>query len=250
VKLQIPVCHVEAGIRLGTLSNPGEVNRICTDHVSDLLLFCTNSAKVSLASEGLLEKAQWLGDPIYDTFIYFGNGVSRLNTADIVTLEGEPVAIGDDFYYLTCHRQENTNTEQNLVEILTAMNNLDAPTVYPVHPRTQKMAIRLKDRFRNVHFIKHTSLALVKSARKIVIDSGGLQREAFFAEKQCVFVFDRVAWPETMVGNRNQLASPSADDIMEKLSTSQYVDPTYRPFGEGHAGEQIAKAIVAWEGRT
>ena len=75
-------------------------------------------------------------------------------------------------------------------------------------------------------------------------DSGGLQREAFFAGKQCVTVLDFVVWPETMVGNRNQLADHRAEDILKKLNAVQTIDPAYRPFGDGHAGERIVDLFI------
>lgn len=89
-----------------------------------------------------------------------------------------------------------------------------------------------------------TSISLTNRAKQIVTDSGGLQREAFFAGKQCITIMDYVAWPETMVNNRNQLSKPNADEILRKLSVKQTVDPNYRPFGDGHAAEKIADAIV------
>lgn len=89
-----------------------------------------------------------------------------------------------------------------------------------------------------------TSVYLTKHAKKIVTDSGGLQCEAFYAGVQCVFVFDHVAWPETMVGNRNQLAKAERNDILQKLSVQQTVDPNYQPFGDGHAAEKIAEIIA------
>ena len=79
--------------------------------------------------------------------------------------------------------------------------------------------------------------------KKIVADSGGLQREAFFAEKQCVTVFDYVAWPETMVNNRNQLVKPNKTDILNKLSKKQTLISTYQPFGDGHAAKLISNMI-------
>ena len=78
---------------------------------------------------------------------------------------------------------------------------------------------------------------------KIVTDSGGLQCEAFYAGIQCVFIMDHVLWPETMTGNRNQLAKAEREDILEKLSKEQIVDPAYQPFGNGHAAEKICKVI-------
>jgi len=89
-----------------------------------------------------------------------------------------------------------------------------------------------------------TSIALVKGAKKIVTDSGGLQREAFFAGKQCITVFDYVVWPETMLDNRNQLSKPDKIDILDKLSAKQHIDLAYQPFGNGHAGEKIVNEII------
>ncbi len=91
------------------------------------------------------------------------------------------------------------------------------------------------------------SVHLTKNAKKIVTDSGGLQCEAFYAGVQCVFVLDYVAWPETMVGNRNQLAKADHKDILIKLSAEQRIDPSYQPFGDGHAAEKICEIIEKYE---
>lgn len=250
VKLHIPVCHVEAGARLGTLDNPEEVNRICTDHVSSLLLYCTGSAEAHLKEEGLFERSELVGDPMYDAFIYYGGRVTDQDRRNLVSFEGKAVRLPERYYYLTCHRQENTASDELMVEILNAMNSLDAPTVYPVHPRNRERVQRLctKGVFPNVLPVQPvgylTSIALIKGAEKVVTDSGGLQREAFFAEKQCLFVFDRVSWPETMVGNRNQLSAPKAEEILRKLSAVQTVDSSYLPFGDGHAGTRICQSLL------
>ena len=130
------------------------------------------------------------------------------------------------------------------------MNSLDAPVIYPVHPRNRARAERIYSTGTLPNIILTqpvgylTSIALVKGAKKVVTDSGGLQREAFFAGKQCVTVFDYVTWPETMVGNRNQLAKPDKTDILEKLKAQQTIDEHYLPFGDGHAGTRIVKALL------
>ena len=87
------------------------------------------------------------------------------------------------------------------------------------------------------------SIYLVSNAEKIVTDSGGLQREAFFAKKQCVTVFDHIVWPETMVGNWNQLASANKQDILEKLDKVVNLEQQGAPFGDGKAAEKITKII-------
>jgi len=250
VKLHIPVCHVEGGNRLGTLANPEEVNRICTDHVSDKLLACTHSAMSFLAREGLSEKAVLAGDPMYDAFILYGEKAGGVENHTLMTYGGEQVLIPEEFYYLTCHRQENTDDDSKLLSILEAMEALDAPVIYPVHPRNKERAHRLRSEYglKNTILCQPvgylTSVALVKHAKKIVTDSGGLQREAFFAEKKCVFVFDHIVWPETMVDGRNVLAKPEKDDILNKLAQPQYIDKEYRPFGDGHAVRIICSEIL------
>ena len=91
------------------------------------------------------------------------------------------------------------------------------------------------------------SVYLTLHTKKIITDSGGLQREAFFAEKQCVTVFGYVVWPETMVGNRNQLARADRNDILEKLSCQQVVTEEEKPFGDGHSAEKIVKLISEYK---
>ena len=250
VKLHIPVFHVEAGNRFGTFESPEEVNRIVTDHVSDCLMPCTASAAEFLAKEGLAEKTHIVGDPMYDAFLYYGAKITDKDKTAMVDFAGNPVKRPAEFYYLTCHRQENTDTDEKLTAILKAMEKLDAPTIYPVHPRNHARAERVCQAcgFKNIILTQPvgylTSISLVNEAKKIVTDSGGLQREAFFAGKQCVTVLDFVVWPETMVANRNQLAKPEVKNILEKLSAEQKVDSSYQPFGDGHSGEKIVNYLL------
>ena len=90
------------------------------------------------------------------------------------------------------------------------------------------------------------STSLMKHCKKVVTDSGGLQTEAFFAGKKCVTVLDFVTWPEIMVNGCNEMASPKADDILEKLFLPMTVDPAYKPFGDGHAAEKIVQEITKY----
>lgn len=237
VKLRIPVCHVEAGNRLGTYDNPEEVNRVVTDHVSSLHLVCTASGVDFLKREGFSTTVHLVGDPMYDAFCCHSACLDDIELPE------------KEFYYMTCHRQENTDQDEKLYQILQAMNSLDAPTVYPVHPRNRAQAVRLcqEHHFERIILLDpvgyRQSLALVNRAKRVVTDSGGLQREAFFAQKPCVTVFDYVAWPETMVNQCNQLAKPDCGEILSKLQTPVRFDPDYRPFGDGHAAEKIVEAI-------
>lgn len=249
VKLHIPVFHVEAGTRLGTLGNPEEVNRIVADHVSTKLFACTNSAMEFLQGEGLSEKSVLVGDPMYDTFLYYKNLIGNKIPEQLKLISGEQQRLPDRFYYMTCHRQENTADDQVLQEILAAMESLNEKTIYPVHPRNRMMVEQLQTvhSYHNIIFCQPVgylmSNYLVNHAEKIVTDSGGLQREAYFAKKPCVTVFDYVAWPETMIGSCNQLAEPKKEDILAKLSKKISFNQYDLQFGNGHAGDKIVRIL-------
>ena len=250
VKIHIPVLHVEAGNRLGTLDNPEEINRITTDHVATLNFCATDDALNKLKKEGLGDRSYCVGNIMYDSFLHFAD--KPWNNPQIFDFTGQTVKVPESYYYMTCHRQENTYDDVPLKEILLAMNSLDAPTIYAVHPRNHERAGRIckENGFDNIILTQPVgysdSVHLTQNAKKIVTDSGGLQCEAFYAGVQCVFVLDYVVWPETMVDNRNQLAKADHKDILEKLSVEQKIDPSYKPFGDGHAAEKICEIISNW----
>lgn len=251
VKLHIPVIHIEAGNRLGTLDNPEEVNRILTDHCSALRFCATQDALEKLKAENLKDNSYHVGNIMYDSFLYFA--AKPWDTKFLTKLDGTPAEIPKEYYFMTCHRQENTYSDEPLTEILLAMNSLDAPTIYPVHPRNKDRALRIcqTNKFHQVILTQpvgyNDSVHLIQHAKKIVTDSGGLQCEAFYAGVQCLFVFDHVVWPETMVCNRNQLAEADHRDILQKLTAVQTIDPSYQPFGDGHTAEKICQILNQWE---
>lgn len=242
VKLHIPVAHVEAGIRFGTLKNPEEVNRLLTDRISSKL-FCPSESSVhNLRLEGITEGVYLTGDPMYDAFLQYSKQAPAL--AELTTIDGGAVKVPQRYYYLTCHREENANAAA-LIEIFNAMAQLDAPVIYSVHPRNAERAKSLL--CTNVILVQPVgyldSLALLNNCEKVITDSGGLQREAFWAKKQCVTLLENELWPETHVDNRNQLSGCVSGEILEKLSSPTAVDDNYKPFGDGSATEKILCAI-------
>lgn len=249
VKLHIPICHVEAGNRFGTLDSPEEVNRKVTDHVSTINLPCTESSREFLTRENLGDTATVVGDPMYDAFCFYTSRLDGSELQELVDFQGNPIPVPETFYYMTCHRQENTDSDEKLKNIFDAMESLDAPTIYPVHPRNHARAERLcrEYGYRNILLAQPVgylaSISLVNRAKKIVTDSGGVQREAFFAKKPCVTILDFVVWPETMQDGCNQLAKPDKADILEKLSQPVQFRADYQPFGDGHAADKIVKRI-------
>ena len=245
-KLHIPICHVEAGARTHSRTNPEEINRVCTDHVASLLLCSVQSHYDEMIKEGLV--GELVGNPMYDAFEEYSQKLN-INEVILTLLEGGEIRVPERYYYMTCHREENTNEDDTLYQIFKAMNQLDALTVYPVHPRNRERAIRLHQKYglenllltEPVGYLEST--CLMRHAEKIVTDSGGLQTEAFFAKKKCVTILNFVCWPETMVNNRNELCRPLAEEIIEKLRHEQMVDETYQPFGDGHSAVKIVSAM-------
>ena len=249
-KLHIPIAHVEAGARTHSMTNPEEINRVCCDHVSTLLLACTQENLSNLHKEGLGERAALVGDPMYDAFCTY------LHMSRPPKIEGaaDPRTGGflKNFYYLTCHREENTKDGNALEEILSAMQELDAPVIYPVHPRNKAAVQTLMDtkKFPNVLACEPIgyleSIWLVSHAKQVITDSGGLQREAFFAGVKCTTVLDFEVWHETMVDNRNLLAQPTRLSIKEAMASPQAIDPAYKPFGDGNAASHILDSIESY----
>ncbi len=247
-KLHIPICHVEAGARTHSMTNPEEINRVCTDHISTLLLASAPSCMSELKHEGLIDRAYFVGDPMFDAFNEFSTKKS-IKDVRLKLVGGEKIDVPDEYYYLTCHREENTWRDEDLTEILKAMNQLESPTIYPVHPRNKDRALKIQreNGFDKVIMTDPVgyleSMALVRNSKKIVTDSGGLQREAFFAEKKCVTVLNFVSWPETMKGGRNILAHPISEEIVHRLSLPQEINKNDRPFGDGSSGRKIVKML-------
>ena len=249
VKLHVPVLHVEAGNRLGSLQNPEEINRILTDHMATLLFACVPSAMEELRKENLGSRSFLAGDPMLDAFLYY-RGLDGDKAPDSLPgLNGTPVRVPDRFFYLTCHREENTRDDAPLTEILLAMESLPSPTLYPVHPRNRDTAARLSKQL-GLNRVKLLaplgyldSIRLVAHAQRVVTDSGGVQREAFFAGVPCVTIFNYAVWPETMTGDCNVLARPLREEILDKLALRPLWPTENHPFGDGHACEKIVNRI-------
>lgn len=246
-KLHIPIVHVEAGTRTRSATNPEEINRICTDHVSSLLLACTTENLENLKREGLGERSNFVGDPMLDAFMTYSSRATKPFLTSLV--DRSMVDLPERFYYLTCHREENTGSDDVLSAILRTAASFDFPTIYPVHPRVKKRVMPLLDEIRSdkimlVEPVSYTeSIYLTNHAEQIITDSGGLQREAFFAGVKCTTLLDFEVWPETMVGNRNILAQPNRDSVLSAMSKQQHIDASYAPFGVGDASQKIVETI-------
>ena len=249
VKLYIPICHVEAGVRMGTLRNPEEINRVLTDRVSRLLMCCTKEDVENLREEGITQGVYNTGDLMYDAALYYEERLCTPKLGKLISFDGEDIMLPSDYYLMTCHREENAGTDEPLYEAFSAMQSLDRPTIYPVHPRNCERALRLqkKHNFGNIILIKPvgylTNLYLIKNAVKIVTDSGGVQREAWFYSKPCVTLMERMVWPQTHIGNMNQICKANKEDILSAIKANPDFSCKGYPFGDGNAGENIVRHI-------
>lgn len=237
-KLHIKAAHIEAGLRSFNRQMPEEINRIATDHISDLLFAPTNTAMSLLKKEGLEGKSVFSGDVMYDSIIHFEKIANqKANIESITNLR--------DYYLATIHRQENTDNINRLQNIFTAFSSLDFPVIIPLHPRTQKYLPQI-DFSDNVKIIDPVSylemILLLKNCRKILTDSGGLQKEAYFLKKQCITLRNETEWTETLENNWNFIVGANTNLIIEKTKDSK-IEVQHDYFGNGKSVEIILKTL-------
>ena len=250
-KLHIPVAHVEAGLRSYNMRMPEEQNRVLTDHISAWLFCPTETAVGNLAKEGITAGVSVTGDVMLDSVLHF----SKLAKADPKkTAIYEQLGVGPKGYRLaTLHRAETTDGGLDaVIRIFSAFEQLPQPVVLPIHPRTRGLAEQAIARcgFRNIRLTDPVGylemLLLTSGACQVLTDSGGLQKEAWFLEVPCVTLRRETEWVETLRGGWNVLAKLETKDILQKALNTR-PDPAARglmPFGDGHASEKIAAALV------
>lgn len=253
-KASVPLAHVEAGMRSFISTMPEEINRLAADRLSDFLLCSTPTAIENLAREGMQEGAVLVGDVMVDVALTIGPTAERKSTV-LERLGLEPEA----YLLTTAHRAENVDDEARLellVEVLTAASE-EAPVVFPVHPRTSSRlratgldkslgaAVRL---IPPVGYLDLT--ALLRGARALLTDSGGLQKEAYVAGVPCVTLRRATEWTETVDAGWNRIvdldaaAAMTALSELEPLRSGPPPDPAI--YGGGKAGQRIAEELEAW----
>lgn len=233
-KVGVPVAHVEAGLRSFNRRMPEEINRVVTDHLAHFL-FCPSQAAVgNLASEGIERNVHLVGDIMLDILRWTleRSSVSRLEMLQQFGLQ-------DNKYLLaTVHRSENTNDPIRLTSILQAFDRLDEPVVFPVHPRTTRamseLGVRLKPHIRVIEPVGYAEMVnLSQSARMILTDSGGLQKEAYWLGVPCLTLRDETEWVETLATGWNRLVGTDTAAIV--AAANSMTPPSSRPklYGDG-----------------
>ena len=254
VKIHIPIIHVEAGLRSYNNKMPEEINRILSDRVSDILFCPTETAVNNLSAEGITKNVYNIGDVMCDAVLYYLSQSDAINKNEhfknLIALFDTSIAVLDDWYLATIHRAENTDSVEKIKIVLDAFEQLDSKVLFPVHPRTKNLvrAVLENSNYTNTIFCEPMGyidmLYFANHAKKIVTDSGGLQKEAYIMNTPCITVREQTEWVETLIGNHNILAKLDKNDIIDKVNNT-HVDWQMQKvdYGNGHAAENILKVL-------
>ncbi|SDG43107.1 non-hydrolyzing UDP-N-acetylglucosamine 2-epimerase [Desulfosporosinus hippei] len=243
-KLHIPVIHIEAGLRSFNRRMPEEINRVLTDHLSSCLSCPTETAVKNLKAEGITEGVSQDGDVMYDAFLY-NLELAKERSTILQTLNLDPKS----YILCTIHRAENTDDPARLTQILKALAKISTPVVLPLHPRTRKIVqeLGLSSLLEKVKVLEPVGyldmITLEAQSQKLLTDSGGVQKEAYFAAVPCITMRDETEWVETVDVGWNRLTGADEEKILEAVE--MFSPPADRPgiFGDGQAAEHIVATL-------
>lgn len=245
-KLHVPVIHVEAGLRSFDRSMPEEINRVVTDHISDLLLCPSPSAVTNLAQEGIRDGVHMVGDVMYDVMLKtVSSSRGRSAVAERFGLGSRP------YVAVTVHRAATTDNPALLGEVFKTLGELARcgfDVVFPVHPRIRSTV----DQWEfppHVHLTEPLGygdmIALVQRAHAVVTDSGGLQKEAAWLGTPCVTMRENTEWVETIAEGWNVLAGTNRETIFEAVVSAKPPNVPFLAYGTGHAADTVVELILA-----
>jgi UDP-GlcNAc3NAcA epimerase len=264
-KLHIPVAHVEAGLRSHNPAMPEEINRVLTDRVSSLLLCPTQTAVNNLQHEGFPFSAMGtnqthapqrivnIGDVMLDAVLYYRERAKEQISLDAFGLSHQNYAL------CTLHRQENTDVPKRLHNILSALRDIakDLPVVLPLHPRTKAKieqqhnadALNGLTILEPLPYLEMQRLQM--SARLILTDSGGMQKEAYFHQVPCITLRDETEWVETIEGGWNHLVGANEEQILNAWrSANPPSAQTENLYGDGNAAEKALETLLVCQQPT
>jgi len=245
-KLHIPIGHIEAGLRSFDRKMPEEINRILADHCSDILFCPTKTAVKNLKREGIAKSVYLVGDVMVDILNnYIGIAEKKSNILDDLDLRSK------EYYLVTVHRAENTDDFNKLKNIVDALCEIE-DVVFPCHPRTEK---RLKEfglwkkLKKGVKIIKPVGylemIFLEKNAKKILTDSGGIQKEAYILKVPCITLRDTTEWIETVEDGWNILVGADKEKIIKTVDIFKPSSETHKEnFGSGDASRRIVEVLL------
>ena len=241
-KLHISVAHVEAGLRSFNRHMPEEINRLITDHVSDILFVPTTTAIGNLKKEGISDdKVQVLGDVMYDATLYYQHKARKPKVAEVDSIK--------PFVLCTIHRAENTDNTARLTAMIQRLNQLARHTaiILPLHPRTLAAlkrihAVSLDQSIQVIDPVGFLEMTWLLSKCSLVLtDSGGLQKEAYFHKKPCLTFREETEWVELVNAGFNRLVSPFSESFLDTYDEMMKlkISDKSRLYGDGNAATKI-----------
>ena len=242
-KIHIKIAHVEAGLRSFNRAMPEEINRVLADHLSDLLFCPSQTAADNLKAEGITRGVRVVGDVMADALAY---AVERAGDRSQIL---QKLGLAPKKYLLvTVHRAENTDDHERLANILSALNALTEIVVFPVHPRTRSVIEKLNYAV-NSHVLMIEPVGyldmvqLEQSARLILTDSGGIQKEAYWLSIPCITLRGETEWVETVQAGWNVLVGANTDAIVRAVRSFKPPVSHDVLYGDGKASERIKLAF-------
>lgn len=238
-KAQIPVAHVEAGLRSYNRAMPEEINRVLTDHVSSLLFCPTDVAVKNLTSEGVTQGVYQVGDVMYDALLYnLSLARQRSTILQALGLEKRTYALA------TVHRAGNTDDPGRMAAILKALGMLSIQVIFPIHPRTRKMiqemGLSVSENVMAIEPVGHFDMLLLQEGANCVLtDSGGMQKEAYLLGVRCITLREETEWVETVEVGWNKLTGVDPDAI--RMTFESWHPSSERPtlYGDGNTAGEI-----------
>jgi len=248
-KMHVPVAHVEAGLRSFDRRMPEEVNRVLTDHASDILFCPTATAVRNLAAEGVTEGVFLVGDVMVDAM----NHNRAIAEERSRILEDAGVRPGE-YLVVTVHRPSNTDSRENMAAIIGALGEAGVPVVFPVHPRTRKFLLgydllaAMPENIRITEPLGYLDmLRLMAHAKKILTDSGGVQKEAYMLGVPCITLRENTEWVETVEAGWNVLVGAEREGIVDVIRQFSPGFLQKRIFGEGDASLRIREILTGYQ---
>ena len=245
-KSKIKVGHFEAGMRSFDRSMPEEINRVIIDNFSDILFSPTERGIKNLHDNGIHNNVFLVGDVMLDSIIYYRKLIeNKSRTLEELSLDDKP------YLLLTLHREANTDNERRLKNILEAVSSVSDPVIFPIHPRTkqriQSFNIKLPENIRVISPAGYFEfLRLIFHSDKLLTDSGGVQKQAFFLKKPCITLRPNTEWMETIEYGWNILVDDNREKIIEAISSFRpQGTPDLSLFGNGESSSKIIDTVVS-----
>ncbi len=245
-KLNIKLAHIESGMRSYDRKMPEEINRVVTDHISDILFCSTNTALQNLRKEGITKNVFNVGDVMIDTI------KQNITIADRKSNILKKLNLKTKNYIVaTVHRASNTDNKENLFNIINAFIDSKEKIVFPVHPRTEKFIrnYSLDKKLKNSKVITIKPLGYIdmlileKNTKKILTDSGGMQKESYFFKVPCITLRDTTEWIETVNDGWNILTGANKSKILKAIKNFNPKGKQTEKYGNGNASKNIVSVI-------